>query len=238
MRHDPMFGTRLLVFAFGIAIHLALAADKLPKPDRIPGEPTPEQAALIREGVSLHDQRNYEGAIAKYKQVLTQNPWEVKALHELAFSYFENKDYQRALDTARLGAQCRSLLLAGFYSMIGNALDELGRSKEAIETYKAAIKLNPRMALLHYNLAISLRRTGKQSEAKAAVEKALQCNPTHASSHAALGAIYRDTGYRIPAILAYSRFLALEPESARSVQIRTTLQGLLTQGVGPGKQPN
>jgi tetratricopeptide (TPR) repeat protein len=230
---------RLLpVFVLVIAIHPASAAGKLPKPDRIPGAPTADQITLIREGVVLHDQRNYEGAIAKYKQVLAQNPWEVKALHELAFSYFEAKDYQGALDTARLGAQCRSPGLAGFHLMMGNALDELGRGSEAVETYRAAIKLNPRAALLHYNLAVSLRRAGKQPEAKAAVEKALQCDPAHPSSHMVLGAIYQIMGYRVPAILAYSRFLVLEPESPRSAQVLPALQGLLTQGVGKGKQPN
>jgi len=227
----------LPVLALGFAIDPAWPAGKLPKADRVPDAPTAEQVALVRDGVALHDRRNYEGAIAKYKQVLAQNQWEVNALHELALSYFESKDYQRALDTARLGAQCRSQGLAGFYATIGNALDELGRGKEAIETYRAAIQLNPRMGLLHYNLAISLRRAGKLAEAKEAVQRAIQCDPTRPSGHATLGAIYQDMGYRVPAILAYSRFLALEPESERSAQIMTKLEGLLTAGVGQGKQP-
>jgi tetratricopeptide (TPR) repeat protein len=238
MYHDPMLKRLLPVLVLVVSIHPASVAGKLPKPDRISAPPTADQIALIREGVALHDQRNYEGAIAKYKQVLAQNPWEVKALYELGFSYFESKDYQGALETARLGAQCRSEGLIGFYLTIGNALDELGRGSEAIETYRAAIKLNPRAALLHYNLAVSLRRAGKQPEAKAAVEKALQCDPAHASSHMVLGAIYEQLGYRVPAILAYSRFLVLEPESPRSAQILPALQGLLTQGVGKGKKPN
>ena len=224
--------------ALGFAIQPALASGKLPKPDRVPEAPSSEQAALVREGLALHDRRNFEGAIAKYKQVLAQNPWEVTALHELAAAYFESKDYQHALDTARLGAQCRSENLAGFYSTIGNALDELGRGSEAIDTYRAAIKLNPRMSLLYYDLAISLRRAGRLPEAKAAVQRAIECNPDHAFSHALLGAIYQDMGYRIPAILAYSRFLVLEPETARSPQIATTTAGLLKQGVNKGAKPN
>ena len=74
----------LPVIILGFAIHPAFAAAKLPKPDRIPAEPTAEQIAVIREGVALHDLGNYDGAIAKYKQVLAQNPWEIHALHELA----------------------------------------------------------------------------------------------------------------------------------------------------------
>jgi tetratricopeptide (TPR) repeat protein len=215
----------------------ASAADRLPKPDRIPADPTPEQAALVREGVALHDQRNYEGAIAKYQQVLAENPWEVHALYELAYSYFANGDYQASLDTARLGAQCKSGSLPGFYAMIGNALDELGKGEEAIETYQAAIKLDPRMGKLHYNLAVSLRRAGRQAEAKEAAQSALRWDPNHSSSHLLLASIYRHLGYRVPAILAYSRFLILEPQSSRATDAIPTLRDLLTKGVGKGKGP-
>lgn len=233
-----MLRLHVVAFALQIGSFSVFAEDRLPKPDRIPSPPSDEQAALIREGVALHDQRNFAGAIAQYKKVLTENPWEVNALHELAFTYFENKDFEAALDTARRGAQCKSQLLPAFHTIIGSALDELGKGSEAIETYRAAIRQNPRAAMLHYNLAISLRRAGKQSEAKTAAEDALHCDPSHRSSHAVLAAIYGDMGYRIPAILAYSRFLTLEPESARATQVLPMLLNLLTRGVGKGKGQN
>jgi tetratricopeptide (TPR) repeat protein len=226
----------LPLLTLGFAIHPAFAAGKLPKPDRVPTEPTPEQVALVREGVALHDQGRFADAIAKYKQVLARNPWEVRALHELAFTQFASKDYRGALETARLGAQCRSKSLAGFYQMIGSALDELGKGKEAIETYRAAIKMEPGMGLLHYNLAISLRRAGQPAEAKDAVEQGLESDPNHASSHALLGEVYQEMGYRVPAIMAYSRFLVLEPESPRAGQVLTKLSGLLSQGASKGKE--
>jgi tetratricopeptide (TPR) repeat protein len=232
-----MFRLLLPLLALTVAVSAAGPAVKLPKPDRIPAEATPEQVALVREGVVLHDQGDYAGAIAKYKQVIDQNPWEVHALYELAFTYFTSKNYQGALDTARLGAQCRSSLLPMIYVMMGNALDEMGRGKESIDTYRAAIKLNPGMGLLHYNLALTLRRAGEQQEAKAVVEAGLECDPNHASSHGLLAEIYRDLGYRVPAIMAYSRFLVLEPASARSAQMRESLQKLMAQGASVGDKP-
>jgi tetratricopeptide (TPR) repeat protein len=163
--------------------------------------------------------------------VLDENPWEVGALHELSFTYFVKKDYEAALRAARSGAQCKSPALAGFYMMIGSALDELGKGKEAIDTYKDAIKLNPDLGLLHYNLAVSLKRAGKHAEAKTSVQQALRRAPDHANSHALLGSLYQEMGYRVPAILAYSRLLVIEQESPRTVQVLTALNGLLGQGV-------
>lgn len=229
-RSSPL--AALLICAFSVT-----AAEKLPKADRIAAPPTPQQAALIREGIARHDQKDYLGAIAKYKQALAENPWEVNALHELSFTYFENKQYAEALETARLGAHCRSDGIAKFYMMMGNALDELGKPGDAIDVYRAAIKQQPTIGLLHYNLGISLKRAGKAAEAKAAIERGLQCAPDHATSHVILGQIYQEMGYRVPAILAYSRFLALEAESPRAARVLPALQQLLTSGVGTGKEP-
>jgi tetratricopeptide (TPR) repeat protein len=229
-----MLGIRLLLL---VTIASIAAAEKLPKPGRIPIPPTPEQTALIKEGIGFHDRGEFESAVRKYKQVLAENPWEVTALHELAFSYFVSKNYQEALSTAREGAQCKSNLLPRFYMMMGNALDELGKGEEAIQTYRAVIKQNPGVALLHYNLAVSLRRAGKQSEAKAALQNSLHLDPSHASSHVLLAGIYRDLGYRVPAILAYSRFLELEPSTPRGGQVFPNLQKLLTAGVARGEGP-
>ena len=170
--------------------------------------------------------------------MLDANPWEIHALHELGFTYFTSKHYEEALATARVGIQCKSELLPAFYTLMGNALDELGKRKEAIETYREAIKLNPTMGLIHYNLAISLRADGKKDEARAAVQAALHCEPGRPSSHAVLASLYKDMGYRVPAILAYSRFLLLEPQSPRAANIVSELDRLLTGGVTKGKDDN
>ena len=227
-----------MALALAISALPLLTAAKLPKPDHIAMPPTPQQTALVKEGVQLHDSRNYEAAIAKYKQVLAENPWEVNALYELAFSYFESKKHEDALATARQGARAKSKFLPQFYMMIGSALDDLGKRDEAIETYKAAIKQNPEFGLLQYNLAVSLRRAGKQAEAKAAAEKALEHEPRHASSNLVLGAVYREMGYRIPAIMAYSCFLAIESESPRAQEAIPVLERLLAGGVSQGSEPN
>ena len=221
-----------LIPAFAAA---ANAGENLPKPDRVAADATPEQVALVKEGVALHDEGKYEAAIAKYKQVLDQNPWEVGALFELSFTYFASKQYEQSLETARLGAQCRSASLPGFYVAMANALDELGKGKEAIEIYRAAIKQAPESRLLYYNFGIALDRAGKRAEAKTAVETGLRYEPKHASSHLKLGEIYAGMGYRIPAILAYSRFLVLEPDSKRSPQALEKLPQLLTGSVTTGK---
>lgn len=219
---------------------VAASADDLalPAPDRICADLTPSQAALVREGIALHDARKYDEAIAKYQVVLSFEPWATTALHELAYTYFESKRYADALEVALQGARCRSERPTMFPVIIGNALDELGRGREAVAIYEEAIRRTPKVPLLRYNLAVSLKRTGRRAEAKAAVEDALALNPNHASSHAVLAELYREMGYRIPAVLAYLRLLQLEPEGARASRARASLEAFLAQRAVPGKGPN
>jgi len=213
-------------------------AQKLDPPKLTPIPSTEAQDKLIKEGVALHDQRNYDGAIAKYEEVLRENPDNVTALYELSFSYSLKKDYRRSLETAYKGAQYKSDDLAAFYMMIGNNLDVLGEPKKAVETYEKAIKLKPADSLAYYNLAITYSNLQKPEDAKKNLKKAVLLNPDHASSHLALSALFFRTNYKTPALLAVSRFLILEPRSERSVSGFKIIQEILGGGVKQGNNPN
>lgn len=210
----------------------------IPKPDRVCADLTPAQATMVREGVALHDARRYDEAIAKYQQVLAEEPWLVTALHELSYSYFESRRFSEALEVGMRGVQCRTEGPSQFPILIGNALDELGRSKEAIAVYEEAIRRAPEQAMPRYNLAVALQRAGRLPQAKAAVQRALALNPTHAGSHAVLGDVYRQMGYRIPAALAYARFLQLEPEGPRAKKALPLLEAALAGNVTQGEDAN
>ena len=228
---------KIIALALAIAGQLVMAADRLPKADRIPDPPMQDQISSIRQGVALHEQGDYEGAIATYKRVLDENPWEIHALYEMSLSYSANKQHEDALATALRGAECKSDHLAQFHIMIGNSLFNLGKTNEAVEVYRAAIKLNPRDALLHYNLATILARIGKPSDAKTETEESIRCDSSQASSHLFLAVLYRDMGYRMPAVMAYSRFLLLEPGSQRAMQALASLERLIAWGARVTKEP-
>ncbi|MDD5543796.1 MAG: tetratricopeptide repeat protein [Acidobacteriia bacterium] len=208
-----------------------LSAVSLPKPERDPVPPTEAQILLIKEGVRFHDQGDFEKAIANYQEALKINPDVVEALYELSFSQFAKGDYSESLATALKGAEYRSKLIDQLYLQIGNCLDSLGRTKEAIDVYKKAMKGSPSDSLLYFNLALAQQNLAKTKDAEKSFERALVLNPNHPGSHRSLGGLYLKSDRKISAMLAYLRFLVLEPRSSRADQLLPTVEDLLGAGV-------
>ena len=228
--------TRIIgALAVVILFALGAAGQKLGPPKLEATPSTEDQTRLTKEGVALHDKGDYDGAISRYAQVLRENPANVEALYEMSFSYFLKEDCQKSLEMALRAAQYKSDLLGKIYGEIGNCQDDLGRPKEAIETFKAGIKLLPANFLLHYNLGLTYARSGQWEDARVEVKKSALLNPNHAGSQHLLGVIFDKGGYKIPALLAASRFLVLEPVSKRSETALQLTQKIMQAGVSPAK---
>lgn len=222
---------RIVLSIFTILISAYVISAQIDAPTLTPVPSTDDQQSLIREGVVLHDHKDYDGAIRKYEEVLKVNPDNVDALWELSYSYSAKEDHAKSLEISYRGARYKSKLLAGFYTSIANNLDNLGESKKAVEIYKAAIKLTPDYALLHYNLAVTYRKLGMFDDARKSVKRAVVFDPDRPSSHLVLGELFYSSGYRTPAFLAMSRFLVLEPKSERSATAYNVVLNVLQGGV-------
>jgi tetratricopeptide (TPR) repeat protein len=234
MKQQPRLVAVLLVLLIAGIVH----AQKLNEPKLEPAPSTPSQDQLIREGVALHDRKDYDGAISRYEEVLKENPNNVIALYELSFSYFQKKDYRKSIEVSYRLAEYKSDLLPRVYVQIGSALDELGESKKSIETYKAGIKLFPSDYLLHFNLAITYNKIGEVVEARNSLKKSASLNPQHGSSHLLLSALFDRGSYKTPALLAACRFLVLEPNTDRSERALFLTRKIMQAGVSAGKNEN
>ena len=227
--------TLALLFALCSA---ADARQKLPEPKLTPAPSTDGQNSAIREGISLHDKGDFDGAIRKYEEVLAENPSNTLALYEMSFAYSAKKDYRKSLEVAYRGAQYKSEELRGFYLLIGNDLDILGRAPESIEVYKKAIKLFPKESLLHFNLAVAYKGAGKPEDARKSLKAALAANPQHPGSHLLLASLFYGGGYKTPALLAAARFLTLESGTERAGLAVRIVREVLGGGAKQGANAN
>jgi tetratricopeptide (TPR) repeat protein len=232
-----MVKTRTLIATILLLTSVGLAEQDIKPPTLTPAPQTEKHRDQLREAVRLHDQKNYDGAIAGYLEILKENPDDISALYELGFSYFAKGEYQKSLDITNKGAQYKSDTLAAFYTLMGNDLDHLGQADKAMKVYKEGIKQFPRNAQLHYNLAIALIGAKKADEAKKSFKNALSVGPDHPSSHLGLSQLYQNDNYKIPAMLAALRFLVLEPKTARSAAVVKMVDKIMQAGVQQGSDP-
>ena len=205
---------------------------------------TPEETAILREGIALFEQRKYDEAYLKFDRVRQASPDNTTAMYEMALVHHAKKEYQAAID---LAAQCTLYVaapapLAQCYGLIGNTLDAARDPRRAVEVYAKGIEVAP-VASLYYNKAVTQAQSlSDVPGAKASLKTGARLEPGHAGTHMMLGRLFAMDDLKSPAILALSRFLILEPASARTPDAYQIwfrlLAGTLTAPKGPDGTTN
>ncbi|MBT7702370.1 MAG: tetratricopeptide repeat protein [Verrucomicrobia bacterium] len=72
------------------------------------------------------------------------------------------------------------------HNNLGNALLASGRSREALEHCREALRISPDYAEAHYNLGIALNALGRPQEAIVHYQQALRIQPNYAEAHSNL----------------------------------------------------
>jgi tetratricopeptide (TPR) repeat protein len=227
------------VLVFSISLASPAQAQQNPSPTRMPSPSTAAQDAAVEAGIGLHDQGKYDEAIARYQEVLKQNPDNMNALFELAFSQAAKKDYQTSLETAAKGTQYNSPLLPMFYDVMASTLDQMGEPQRAIDAYKRGIELVPGASMLYVNMAVTYMESLKNSEqAMLSLKKAVAVDPAQPEAQLLLGQLFYSGRYRTPALLVFGRYLIMEPAGGQSLQAyglwRAVLRGEESAAAAPG----
>ena len=95
---------------------------------------------------------------------------------------------------------------------LGIALNDRGKTDEAIAHYQRAIELRPSYAEAHYNLGRLLAQKGQLDDAVTHYEKALEINPADAEAWNNLGVTLFGSGRVDEAIAHYQEALKIRPD--------------------------
>jgi tetratricopeptide (TPR) repeat protein len=115
----------------------------------------------------------------------------------------------------------------------------MGRQDEAIAAYKEAIRLQPRYAAAHYNLAIALCKKGLLDDAIAASKEAIRLQPEDTEAHNNLGTALHQKGLIDEAIAAYKEAIRLKPDFATAyfnLGISVRQKGRLDEAIAAYKE--
>ena len=233
------------IFVFLAFFAFTVTAQKIERPTLTPKPSTAEQDALIREGIALHDKKDFDGAIAKYKHALVDNPDNTFALYELAMSYYSKGSKADALETSLKGSKYRSEELPLFYGIIASVVDDAGKPDEALKIYRDAIKIlekdkeySKHLANIYFNIGVTYTRQKKYDEARKELKTAVELNYSYPSPHFVLSQVFYSSKYKVPALLAASRFVTVEYNTQRTVQASRMIAATVDGGQRDPKTGN
>lgn len=186
---------------------------------------------LINEGIKLHDAGKYEASAEKYKQALKLEPDNYLALYELAFSYMVSKKNEKCISVAKKGLNSKSKLKKRFSVPLGSCYSQLGQSKKAIKAFEQGLKIDPKDAYLHLNIAVTLAGIKQDKKAISHLKEAIKYSNGYASPYYFIAELYRTNNYRIPAMFFYMQFILLEQKSRRSQGAARKIYTLLYQNI-------
>jgi tetratricopeptide (TPR) repeat protein len=121
-----------------------------------------------------------------------------------------NRDYRSSL-AIWLDAVHKYPRNPSAHSNLGDALDDLGKTAEAIAEYRAAVRVEPAYAVGHNNLGVALAHTGDPAKAIEEFRAALRLNPAYVDAHHNLGLVLSALGESAAAVEQYREALRLNP---------------------------
>ena len=123
-------------------------------------------AHAIRERASARFKRNdLPGAIALLRGALRHDPNDSSIWNNLGVFLREAKHDLAAEACYRRALDCGGHADAGLRTNLGNALNDLGRTDEAVACHELALAIEPDSPLTIKNLGVSLRCAGRHAEA-------------------------------------------------------------------------
>ena len=172
----------------------------------------PTTAQLLQQALFHHRQGQIPLAMERYTEALKINPNNGDALYGVAVVACQEGQFKEGAELARK-AIANGLNTAKVYNLLGQALDRLGESTEAVKCFDRAIAAEPNFADAHGNRASILADADLPEEALKSFAKALSLNPNSPTDLVNRGALLQKLHRHAQALADYEKALALVPEA-------------------------
>ncbi len=148
----------------------------------------PENVELLNSlGFALFQQGKSKEAIVALEKALAIDPKHWKAHNNMALASIDLGEFELAEAHYRESLAIKPQ--PAIYNDFGVVLERVGLADEAVEAYRKAIKLDPKLVSAHYNLGSLLARSGKFAEAERHLRSAVEADPTNAAARQRLAEV-------------------------------------------------
>ena len=200
---------------------ITIALDKMRK-----GTATSEGAGdLLTEANEFYHQENYDEALAKYLELLEENPGLYQIHANVGNVYTRQDKLEEALAEYQIVlAEDSSHGLA--LVMTGNVLVKQGKFDEAVPYFEQAVELSPEDETLPYNVAELCFNNGQTQKAIDFYQKAAEIKPDWSEPYLKAGYAYLNLGKLDEAAVQLKKVIEVAPDSQEAQQAQTVLDQL------------
>ncbi len=126
----------------------------------------------------------------------------------------DDKQYDKALKLASIAVK-RMPKRSGAWNTLGRVQLQMGKRKDAIESFEKAVDLNPKNSYARNNLGLALIYDKRFEEAADALEQAVELEPVEAYMWNNLGMAYEQLDRLDDARVAYGNAVEMESDLAK-----------------------
>lgn len=171
--------------------------------------------SFIRQG-------DYSNAILVLNQALKHDADNLEVLKDLAFAYYLNRDFVKALETAKPFADRKDADVQS-YQILGMVYKAIEQKKELDKLYKIAIKKYPNSGVLYNEYGEIVWSRKEYTEALKYWEKGIEVDPNHSGNYYNAAKYYYFSTDKVWSIIYGEIFLNLESYSRRTPEIKNIL---------------
>ena len=144
---------------------------------------TADRARQLRDQASARFKHgNVKAAKTLLQSALRLNPLDPTLWNNMGIFLRESRCHLAAEACYRRALDCGGETDAGLRTNLGNVLNELGRSDEAVACHELALSITPDALLIFQNLGVALRCAGRHDEAVAVYDRLLEKTPENHSA--------------------------------------------------------
>ncbi len=172
-------------------------------------------AALFQQGLSLHQQSQFEQARVAYEHMLTLHPGHADAMHMLGVMAMQSTNYALAVERISVSVQANPANATAQLNL-GLAYKELQRFDEALSCYQQAIHLRPGYAEAFNNRGVALHACQRLDEALVSLSQAITLKADYAQAFFNRALVLQATGRLDAALADFEKAIEIQPDYAQA----------------------
>ena len=166
---------------------------------------------LLKTAITTHQNGKLEEAEILYREVLSTEPKQSDANHNLGLILTSKDKIEEALILFKVATEINPNIEQYWISYI-NALIKQNRLEEAEITCKKILTQQPESIKLHFSLGVVLNNLDKLFEAEASYRKVIELKPDHIEAYNNLGTILQNNGQFEDAEEIFRKVIEIKPD--------------------------